>query len=366
MELKTFGTLELVSAEDGEVYLRNAHSLAILAYLAANPRHEASREFLGQLFWPHAQSSRQRRLLRQTIYYLHSKVRQSPLRTTRDTLAIDTTSDCEVDLWNFEEAVDRGDYTRAVDLYSGLFLDSYRNKASGELTRWIESEAQAIHRQVQTLFDLIVRRLISENRADKAADYAWEAVRINPLSGSAQSLLTSALLAAGNPSVAYRAYERYQLLLQKELDEAPDSEVRETLQLLRQLATGQDPAFVPKRLRAAQSGSSSQRLPDGAADVAVVIHSDGVIQDANRGAVEMAGASSLSDLVDTSIERFISRRQLARMKERLHQIEDGQVAESSSCTIESLDGDRIQVTARGMPVKDGEHFILVVERIGSR
>jgi DNA-binding SARP family transcriptional activator len=264
--LRTLGQLSLhPEGPESEPVLRNAKALGVLGYLAGIPGHTARRSHLAELFWPGADTRRGRRSLRQALYYLSKKADAELVRSDAEELAL-VSERLDVDLWDFDAALEEGRYETAVELYGGPFLEGFQRKAGRELEGWIEAENERIWGGLKTAYHALVTGARQEGRPERAARHARGYVQLNPLDERAQVALIGSLLEAGDQVAAYRAYERYRTLLREELGAEPGEELDAKLRELRTELFGGDDAWGGSRARASGPASPGPESP-GPGDV---------------------------------------------------------------------------------------------------
>lgn len=240
--LHTLGHLSLhEGSADGEVLLSDAKALAALAYLATTPDGTGDRSHLAQLLWPRKSRSRARAGLRQALYYLRQKTpgHVALVRSDGERLALDRRN-LEVDLREFEEALSREQWARALELYHGTFVGGYSVSGGEEFRHWRESQDDGIRAGAREALRTLVSRALEAGDPQEAVRYARRWVELNPLDEEARSAHVRSLVAAGDRARAFRAYESYRSLLREELGESPGPRIAGALEELRALAGGDE------------------------------------------------------------------------------------------------------------------------------
>lgn len=220
--LQTFGSLALRRpGEDGEPIARNTVGLAVLAYLSQTPDHRANRRHLAQLFWPHADQGRGRRLLRQALYYVTRQIPGPITRRTEDTvrLAVDR---CAVDALEFRDRLSRSEYRGAVDLYRGRFLESFPVENRTEFGHWLDARQRQLRRSLRRAYRGLVGSLLERERYPAAGRRAVEYLHRAPGDHDTHIHLIRRFLDEDRPSLAFRLYEEYRLELLEQDREVPD------------------------------------------------------------------------------------------------------------------------------------------------
>jgi hypothetical protein len=132
-----------------------------------------------------------------------------------------------VDVWDFDRAMEEGDYRRAVDLWGGPFLGGYERKLESELSHWAEAQNERIRSGLEVAYARLVTRALRDGELESAVHYAGKYAEDFPLHDSAQATLIQTLRAVGKDVEALRAYEAYRQLLRDELGDTPGEELEE-------------------------------------------------------------------------------------------------------------------------------------------
>jgi DNA-binding SARP family transcriptional activator/Tfp pilus assembly protein PilF len=201
--------------------------LALLAILATPPGTAVSRERLVGLLWPEVPHAEARHRLVVALYDLRRALGEdailtSPLDATLAPAAI------RVDVVAFRDAIRRGDWERAVALYSGPFLDGVYLVPTAAFEQWVEERRAALEREYAHALEQVAAE--RGGRADRAGQIeAWRRlVALDPYSGRFVAGLMRALDAAGDRTAAIRQAVAHAELLRAELETEPDPAV-ETL-----------------------------------------------------------------------------------------------------------------------------------------
>ena len=220
--LRTLGGLRLLrgGADGTEVGpLANSKTLLILAWLACQPDHSESREFLAQFFWPGRDRWRARRALRQALFFLMQHAKGA---LERDSGRIRLRKGrVKVDLWEFGRATDRNDYRTALALCPGTFAAGMERKVGLEAEHWIEAQNARVSSALAIVYPAEVARLLREGHPDEAVRMAHAWVHRNPLMDKAQHLLIRTLAATGHTIGAIQAFEEHRVQLESESESVP-------------------------------------------------------------------------------------------------------------------------------------------------
>ncbi len=170
--LRTLGSAALVGA-DGAVVLGPGKPLALLAYLALDPRRSTTRDHLLDLLWGDLDPEKARHALRQTLWYLKQVLGGEALAATRGevTLVLPLTTDVE----RFLAAVGAGDLEVGTALYTGGFLGEFAVPGGVEFEHWADIERQRYRAAFLGAAEALVRRLLASGRHREAQQLARRA-----------------------------------------------------------------------------------------------------------------------------------------------------------------------------------------------
>ena len=243
LTLRLFGGLSVERAGEpiaGPAVQRRR--LAILAVLAVHRDPGITRDKLLGLLWPETPEGPGRRLLSNALYALRRVLGAEAIRSIRtDTLRLGQDR-LRVDLWDFLSALEAGERERAVELYSGPFLDGFFVSKAPEFDRWVESWRDRLaDLQARTLESLAEE---AESAGDLLGAVEWwkRLARHTPFSSRTATRLMSALAASGDPAGAVRHADAHEALMHEELGIEPDEEV---VALAERLRRGERPPPDP-------------------------------------------------------------------------------------------------------------------------
>lgn len=194
----------------------------VLAFLAVCERPRP-REYVAFSLWPGATEDRAAASFRNAI----CKIRDhTPRLLTCDTKVIGLAPDVAVDYHELRASAYAlgelpADSTvhRLVDAYSkDLLPEWYDGWIAIARARWLELRLHAL--------DALTDRLIVEGRYMAAMDAAVAAVAIEPIRETSRRTLIRAYIAEGNMARAICEFERFRMLLRRDLDVEPSPELR--------------------------------------------------------------------------------------------------------------------------------------------
>jgi DNA-binding SARP family transcriptional activator len=253
--------------EGGPVLFPTRKTLALLAYLAAEPEARA-RTALAALFWPESDTERAQAALRRTLARLKRAIGGADLEVGRDRLRFVPAAGTEVDLdcvgaaWEIARsarplAAAQADLLRrAVALARGPFLEGLSLPDAPEFDDWASLQRETWHRRVGAVLERLSAWQADAGDAAGALDRTLRWVAHDPYDEAARRRLIELHLAAGERGAALAAFESYRRLLADELGAAPDPA---TVALVERLRSPGGPARpAPERVAPAEGDG---RLP---------------------------------------------------------------------------------------------------------
>ncbi|MDX1579863.1 MAG: BTAD domain-containing putative transcriptional regulator, partial [Gemmatimonadota bacterium] len=241
------------------------HRIALLALLAASPARGLAREKVMALLWPERDTENARKLLNQSVYVLRKTLGEDSIRSPGEELRL-SSGRIRCDLVAFERALAGDDLERAVELYTGPFLDGFHLDAAPAFERWQAAQRARLDRAygkaLETLADAAERRGAIRRAVE------WWAVRArqDPYDSRVALRLMHALASSGNPAGALRHAAEHERLLREELGIEPVAEIRALTERLRRESVGEarrdgeetvvDPGPPRIRAKAEVAGSS--------------------------------------------------------------------------------------------------------------
>jgi TolB-like protein/DNA-binding SARP family transcriptional activator/Flp pilus assembly protein TadD len=248
------------------------YRLALLALLAVEHPRPLTRDKLIALLWPDSHSDRARRLLRQSLYHLRGTLGEDALRSAGDELRLDPQR-LRCDLWDFRDALDRGEPAAAVAVYAGPFLDGVFVDGADEFERWAEAERAALAQRFCEAVEALAEA--AEAGGDlRAAAGAWRRLADHDPFNARYVLRSMRVLdALGDRAGALRHAAAHSALLQAEFGAEPDPDLEAlALRLREQPVPHAQETELPLQPRAPPdpepmrggTGADPQALPDAA------------------------------------------------------------------------------------------------------
>jgi DNA-binding SARP family transcriptional activator len=176
--------------------------LAFLALLASHGTRGITRDKLLAYLWPESDTGHARNSLKQALFWLR-RVLDNPalIVAAGDTLRLNP-SLIQVDAWEFEAAIERGDFREAIAFYQGPYLDGFHVSGLAEFEQWSEVERGRLARRYGDALTALAERA-EEKDDDEAAVRWWRLLaEADPLSTSRALGLMLALIRAGDATEA--------------------------------------------------------------------------------------------------------------------------------------------------------------------
>ena len=199
--------------------------LAFLALLASHGRRGITRDKLLAYLWPESDAGHARNSLKQAVFWLRRVLgNRAVVVATGDVLRLNPAV-IQVDAWDFEAAIDRGDVREAVALYQGPYLDGFHVAGLPDFEQWSEAERVRLARSYGDA--LTVLAVHAEEKDDVEAAVRWWRLlaEADPLSTSRALGLMLALIRAGDPTEALKHFRAHSALVRTELECGPGREL---------------------------------------------------------------------------------------------------------------------------------------------
>jgi len=223
--LRLFGGLALDNPERREIgRAGQRRRLALLAILASPPGTPVSRDKLLALLWPEIPADDGRHRLSVALYDLRQALGEDAIAFTTQAITL-APNHLRIDTADFDRAVARQDWEKAVALYSGPFMDGVYLVDAAEFEQWVDQRRSALERSYARALEMVANARAQSGEHDRAVD-AWQALtNIDPYSERYAAGLMRALDAAGNRSGALRYAAEHTERLRAELDAEPARDI---------------------------------------------------------------------------------------------------------------------------------------------
>ena len=206
--------------------------LALLAMLAVARSRGMSRDKVIAYLWPEQDAEHGRPLLSDSIYRVNQALGGEAIVPAGDDLRL-SADVLPSDVAAFEDAIDRGEWQRAAELYGGPFLDGFFLSDAEEFGRWAEAERDRFARSHARALEALSES--AERRGD-AVDAVrwWRALAAHdPYSSRVAVRLMRALDRSGDRAAALQHARVHATLLESEFGTEPDAAVAELAGSLR-------------------------------------------------------------------------------------------------------------------------------------
>ena len=225
LRLRVFGSVAIErGGERIKEMAQQDKALALLVFVAAGGDRGVRRDRLAAYLWPESDAQRARGALSQTLYVLRKQLGEPELFTGTQTLWLNPDA-IESDLWDFHEALDRGDLETAVGLYGGPFLDGFFVAGSVELEGWISEERASLARRVAGALESLAR--MASEQGDSTAAVAWwrRLAALDRGNARVVAALMADLAGAGDRAGALQAGRAHGEFMRAEYEAPPDPAV---------------------------------------------------------------------------------------------------------------------------------------------
>ncbi|HZV77080.1 MAG TPA: AAA family ATPase [Candidatus Babeliales bacterium] len=221
LSVALFGRIRLSFDGDPFAFSQRAKALHLLAYLLLQPQRRCSRESAAFALWPDAPESEARANLRRHLAYLRDGLPpvsdgQAPwLLLDKESIAWNDAASLELDVAEFKRLrAEAATLEEAVAHYQGdLIEDLYDD--------WVLGPRESMRRAyLSDLLELCISQRSQRNFA-KAAAYASELLRHEPLREDALRQLMAARYEAGDASGALAEFDRFKTELRAEIGAEP-------------------------------------------------------------------------------------------------------------------------------------------------
>jgi TolB-like protein/DNA-binding SARP family transcriptional activator/Tfp pilus assembly protein PilF len=217
--------------------------LALLALLSVGRGRGLSRDKLIAYLWPDSDAERARHLLSDSIYRINQAVAGEAIVAVGDELRLDPDV-VSNDVWEFGEAIERGEWERAVELQTAPFLDGFFLTGADEFERWAAAEQERHARERGRAIEALAN-VAESNGDDGAAARWWRALAADdPYNSRIALRLMRALERSGERAAAVQHARIHAVLVRDEMGVEADAEVLAFAERLRRAPRDAAPAPV--------------------------------------------------------------------------------------------------------------------------
>jgi DNA-binding SARP family transcriptional activator len=231
--LRTLGPVEVtVDGEPAPRELLWRKNLALLLYLARSPERRRSREHLVGVFWGDKPDASARHSLNEALRVIRKSAGEDVVESVGDQVVLSGEA-IEIDADQLDARLDAEQWSEAVDLVRGPFLEgftvpdssAFEDWLGAERVFWIDRMVEGIRRHAETL--------LSRGDGQAAQDAAVKALALDPFSDSAVRLAMLAAAVRGERAGALTLYDTYATRLAEELGLEPDPETEALAERIR-------------------------------------------------------------------------------------------------------------------------------------
>ena len=225
VELFLLGGLDLKGSDGESLHsvLSHPKRVAVLTYLILGaPRGYLTRDRLISVFWPESDESHARNALSQILHGLRRSLGEDVI-LTRGTNEVGISDDhLSCDAVAFIQAVQGGDFKKALELYLGDFLLGFHLPGEPGFEEWAASERGRLREMAARAGWVVAHELLRANQLADGKQIAQRAVDCLCTDEGEARRFIRALAEAGDRAGAVQFYELFAQRLREELDLEPD------------------------------------------------------------------------------------------------------------------------------------------------
>ena len=231
VHLKTLGGLALLDDRGRNVRLRSRKHVGLLAYLTLGNSRTFDRSVLCRLFWA-TPESQARHSLSQAIYDLTQCLGPIIVRGPGAGLGLDGTR-IQSDVQLFEAALQAGNLSEAVELYTGPFAENLMAAGTDDFERWLEGERTRLSRLGELALRKYVEACESQAQWGKMCVVALRLTQLVPLDEEVHRAFMRALWIQGDAASALRHFDTNAAFLEAELPDGISVETKALVERIR-------------------------------------------------------------------------------------------------------------------------------------
>lgn len=227
LRIDLFGPIRVLVDGDPMPRVRSRKALWLLALLTLREGQPAAREWVADALWPDAESGQGLANLRPLISELRSALGSQSWRLLANdgTVSLDL-DDATVDVLEFDAAIKREEFTRAIELYRGELLE-------GCSEEWVIQEQRVRETNCLAALQSLGDSALAGGQFNAAVDFFTRAIGIDPLRDAPRRGLMAALSTTGDVNAALQSYREFARLLSAEVSTSPDKETTRLYDQLR-------------------------------------------------------------------------------------------------------------------------------------
>jgi DNA-binding SARP family transcriptional activator len=204
--------------------------------LSLASKRQETRDVLCDLLWGGRSQEQARPHLRQTLWLIKTQISDRLLTVKGDVVSI---ADClDVDVCDFLNAIERGDFATAVDLYAGDFFSGYAAPGAGQFEEWASLERGRLRGRFMSGAETLARRALDTGHFADAIRLTQQMRTADPNAQAPWRLLIEARLASGDMIGLHADADQFEEWLRREEWEAEPASLA-TIRLARRSAPPQ-------------------------------------------------------------------------------------------------------------------------------
>lgn len=236
IDFRTLGTLDLRRPDGSEIHslLVQPKRIALLAYLCtAKPLGFHRRDTLLALLWPESDQAHARTSLRTALHVLRRSLGEDLLQSRGDEEIAVSFDALRCDASVFEDLVDKGQLTEALQLFRGDFLPGFFVDAAPAFERWLDIERPRLRALAAHAAHALSEQRETAGNLSEALILARRAVELSENDEKEVRRLIGLLGRSGNLAAALHAYDDLARHLAQEYEARPSPETRALISSLR-------------------------------------------------------------------------------------------------------------------------------------
>ncbi|MEW5917036.1 MAG: BTAD domain-containing putative transcriptional regulator, partial [Gemmatimonadota bacterium] len=256
LRLRLFGSPSVEGAEGRplEGAARQRRVLALLALLASGRHRGVSRDRVLALLWSEGEPEKARQALTQSLYHARKALAAEDLILAAADLRLNPAV-IKADVIDFDEAFERGDFTAAVRLYEGPYLDGFYVNGAPEFERWASEERSRLRSRYSEALEKLASSAVERGEYGEAAEWRRQLAALDPLNSRVALDLMRALAAAGDRAGAIKHAQLHQEILREELGASANPAILEFAHQLRDT-----PLWTPGPIIVPNVGAPVERM----------------------------------------------------------------------------------------------------------
>lgn len=190
-----------------------------------------SRDKLLGVLWPESETEKGRHALNQILSAQRRHFSNTHLFEGNKTVRLNPAA-ITSDVVEFHEAIAEGNTSRALELYSGPFLDGFFLQGTSEFESWASDQRARLVNLLVDALDSAARRAHDSVDSDNEIKWQRHALDLDRTNARRAVRLATTMANGGNRTGALRVLHDCQKRIRDELGISGDSEIRRTIEEL--------------------------------------------------------------------------------------------------------------------------------------